>query len=103
MQEQDDAATVESLAVADASTADVDLQHRELLDFARLLTERPAETADADVQRLRDVGWNDDQIAEAVYTVSLFAFFNRLADAFGLDGEDFRLNHPEATDAEPRE
>ena len=28
---------------------------------------------------------SDEQIAEAVYITALFAFFNRVADAFGLD------------------
>ena len=28
----------------------------------------------------------DAQIAEAVYITALFAFFNRVADAFGLTG-----------------
>jgi hypothetical protein len=30
------------------------------------------------------VGWKEEQIAEAVYVIALFAFFNRVADAFGI-------------------
>ena len=70
---------------------ELDDAHRELLGFAKRLTETPAQTTDEDVERLRNVGWSDQQIAEGVYIISLFAFFNRLADAFGLVGEDFRL------------
>ena len=65
--------------------AAVDEKERVLLEFVRLLTETPAETADKDVVRLREAGWNDLEIAEAVYVTALFAFFNRVADAFGLD------------------
>jgi alkylhydroperoxidase family enzyme len=36
------------------------------------------------VQALRDHGWTDPQIAEAVYITAMFAFFNRVADAFGI-------------------
>ena len=52
-------------------------------------------TVDRDTRRrrlIKDVvpdfakaGWNDLEIAEAVYVTALFAFFNRVADAFGLD------------------
>lgn len=34
-----------------------------------------------DVQKLRDYGWSDYQIAEAVYIIARFAFFNRVASA----------------------
>ncbi len=40
-------------------------------------------TAD-DAQTLREQGWNEAQIAEAVYVIAMFAFFNRVADAFGI-------------------
>jgi alkylhydroperoxidase family enzyme len=36
------------------------------------------------VQALRDHGWTEPQIAEAVYITAMFAFFNRVADAFGI-------------------
>jgi alkylhydroperoxidase family enzyme len=36
------------------------------------------------VQQLRDLGWTEPQIAEAVYVTAMFAFFNRVADAFGI-------------------
>jgi len=34
---------------------------------------------------LRPHGWSDEQIAEAVYVIAMFAFFNRVADAFGIE------------------
>jgi len=36
------------------------------------------------VQGLRDAGWSEAQIAEAVYIGALFNLFVRLADAFDI-------------------
>ena len=56
-----------------------------LLDYVKILTLEPAKVKDIDVERLRTVGWTDEQIFEASFITSLFAFFNRMADAYGLD------------------
>jgi len=61
-----------------------------MLEYVRLLTETPAKTTDADIERLREADWSDEQIAEAVYVTALFAFFNRVADAFGLGNPNYR-------------
>ena len=80
----------------------LDLEHaaigpaeRELLRLVELVTKHAYKTTDADIERLRGHGWNDAQIAEAVYITALFAFFNRVADAFGLTSQGYggpRLN-----------
>jgi alkylhydroperoxidase family enzyme len=41
------------------------------------------------VQKLRDAGWTEDQISEALYVTPLFAFFNRVADAFGVPSQNY--------------
>jgi uncharacterized peroxidase-related enzyme len=56
-----------------------------LLDYVKVLTLTPSEVKDSQVQRLREVGWTDEQIFEASFITALFAFFNRMADAYGLD------------------
>ena len=48
------------------------------------LTRESHTVRQADVDRLREAGWNDKQIAEAVYVTAMFALFNRIANAFGL-------------------
>jgi alkylhydroperoxidase family enzyme len=53
------------------------------------VTRDAARTTHADVQKLRDAGWSEDQIAEAVYVTAMFAFFNRVADAFGVPSQDY--------------
>ena len=64
-----------------------------LLDYVKKVTEAAYKTTPADVQQLRDVGWKEEQIAEAVYITAMFAFFNRVADAFGVPSMDY-LNSP---------
>jgi alkylhydroperoxidase family enzyme len=79
----------EELAAAlrrgDLEAATVEPAERVLLEYVRKLTLTPARMTDGDAGRLRSAGWSDPQIAEAVYITALFAFFNRVADAFGLD------------------
>ena len=57
--------------------------------YVELITKDAARSTHADVQNLRDAGWKEDQIAEAVYITALFAFFNRVADAFGVPSMDY--------------
>lgn len=63
---------------------------RALLGFVELLTRSSWRTTREDLQRLRDLGWTDKQLAEAVYVTALFAFYNRVADAFGLADPGYR-------------
>ena len=60
-----------------------------MLDYVKLVTECASRTTAQDVQKLRDVGWKENQIAEAVYVTAMFAFFNRVADAFGVPSQNY--------------
>ena len=62
---------------------------RALLDYVELVTKAAYRTTAEDVQKLRDAGWSENQIAEAVYVTAMFAFFNRVADAFGVPPQDY--------------
>jgi len=64
---------------------------RALLDYVKLITENSANSTAEDVQKLRDAGWQEEQIAEAVYITAMFAFFNRVADAFGIAPQNYLL------------
>ena len=60
-----------------------------MLSYAKLITEAAHRSSAEDVQKLRDLGWKEAQIAEAVYIIALFAFFNRVADAFGVPSQNY--------------
>ncbi|MFQ6008127.1 MAG: carboxymuconolactone decarboxylase family protein [Candidatus Zixiibacteriota bacterium] len=85
-----DTQLVDAIADANPEAAPIPSHEKALLQFAKRLTLQPAEISDADIDNLRRVGWQDPQIAEAVYIISLFAFFNRVADAFGLTDPGYR-------------
>jgi alkylhydroperoxidase family enzyme len=62
---------------------------RGLLEYVELITNAAYRSIPEDVQRLRDLGWNENQISEAVYITAMFAFFNRVADAFGVPPQNY--------------
>jgi uncharacterized peroxidase-related enzyme len=62
---------------------------RALIEYAELITRAAYKSTPEDVQKLRDAGWSEDQIAEAVYVTAMFAFFNRVADAFGIPSQNY--------------
>ncbi len=62
---------------------------RALLEYVTRVTEAAYRTTPQDVQVLRDHGWTEPQIAEAVYITAMFAFFNRVADAFGVSPQGY--------------
>ena len=62
---------------------------RVLLEYVEIITRAAYKSTSEDVQKLRDAGWREDQIAEAVYITALFAFFNRVADAFGVPSQNY--------------
>ena len=75
---------MEAIAQGKLDEADLSAADRALLDYVTKVTEAAYRTTPEDVQGLRDHGWTDPQIAEAVYITAMFAFFNRVADAFGI-------------------
>lgn len=73
-----------ALRAGDLDQAPLSPPERLLLEFVGTLTRHAYRITDAQVQGLRDAGWSDAQIAEAVYIGSLFNLFVRLADAFDI-------------------
>ena len=59
------------------------------MDYTRLITEAAPRSTPDDVQKLRNAGWTEEQISEAVYIIAMFAFFNRVADAFGIPPQHY--------------
>jgi len=59
------------------------------MDYVKLITDAAYRSTFEDVEKLRAAGWEEEQIAEAVYINALFAFFNRVADAFGVPPQNY--------------
>jgi uncharacterized peroxidase-related enzyme len=55
-----------------------------LMNYVELVTKAAYRTTPEDVEKLRQADWREEQIAEAVYIIALFAMFNRIANAFGV-------------------
>ncbi|HEY4028651.1 MAG TPA: hypothetical protein VGO86_19650 [Candidatus Dormibacteraeota bacterium] len=77
-------AAAEALRAGDLDAAPVTGPERLLLQFVDTVARHAYRVTDEQVQALRDVGWTDAQIAEAVYDAALFSLFVRLADAFDI-------------------
>ncbi len=89
-----------ALRRGDLDLAPITESERALLRFVKLVTQHAYRTTAHDTQALRDADWSDPQIAEAVYITALFAFFNRVADAFGLEDPGYDAppeNEPSST------
>jgi len=77
---------VDAVALGDPSKAPgLKPAERALLAYLKLLTLKPAKISDLDIEALRKAGWKDIEIYEATFVGSLFAFYNRMANAYGLD------------------
>ena len=86
--------TIEALSRGELAAASVSAPERALLEFVELVTRHAYRATAEDTARLRAAGWSDPQIAEVVYITALFAFFNRVADAFGLEEPGYRQMAP---------
>lgn len=73
-----------ALRDGDLGAAGLDRPERLLLEMVGTLTRHAYRITDEQIQELRDAGWSDEQIAEAVYVGALFNLFVRLADAFDI-------------------
>ena len=80
---------VAAIAAGNLEEAGLTNAERVLLDYVKKVTEAAFRTTPEDVQSLRDLGWTEPQIAEAVYVTAMFAFFNRVADAFGISPQGY--------------
>ena len=80
---------MQALVAGNLEEAGLDDAHRALLDYVTKVTEAAYRTTPEDVELLRQHGWTDPQIAEAVYITAMFAFFNRVADAFGVPPQGY--------------
>ena len=81
----------DSLKRLDLETPLITDAERALLRFARLVTLEGNRNSPGEIARLHELGWVDNQISEAVYVTALYAFFNRVANAYGLEDPQYHL------------
>jgi uncharacterized peroxidase-related enzyme len=62
---------------------------RAMLDYAAKLTLTPSAMQEADVQALRQVGFDDRAILDIAQIVAYYAYVNRIADGLGVTLEDY--------------
>ena len=74
--------TVENLA--SGSLASLPEPEMQLLLYLGKVEKESFRTTAEEVQQLRDLGWREEQIAEAVHVAAMMGFCNRIANAFGL-------------------
>lgn len=86
---------VDHIGKGEAEKAKLPEKERLLLQYVKVLTLEPAKVTDQQVEALRKAGWSDNEISEASFNTALFAFFNRMAEAYGLDYGDRAWFPPE--------
>ena len=69
------------------------------LPLADKITRHSHEVTDEDIEALRDAGWSDEKILEAVAVVSFFNFLNRFADTLGIIDVDAEADIKRAYEA----
>ena len=80
---------VEAARSGDVAAFTDDEATARFLPLAEKITRHAYKVTDDDIRLLRDDGWSDEKILEAVWVVVYFNLVNRLADTLGLADADF--------------
>lgn len=78
-----------SQIVSDFQTADIDETTKAILAFAVKVTKAAPTVTQADLEHLRSYGLTDEALFAIVEVVGFFCYVNRIADAFGIELDDF--------------
>jgi hypothetical protein len=57
-----------------------------MLEYARVLTLTPTQATQRHVEAIFDAGWTERDLHDAILTVCLFNFMNRLLEGHGVKG-----------------
>ena len=77
-----DAALADQIA-ADHALAAISDRMKAALDYAVKLTREPTKMSEADVARLRDAGWSDEDVMDIAEVTGMFNMSNRMASGLG--------------------
>ncbi len=75
--------------VANWRTAPLAIADRALCEYASKLTHQQRSMTPADLDQLRSHGFDDTAIHDATQVVAYFNYITRIADALGVESEDF--------------
>ena len=75
--------------VTDFQKANIDETTKAILEFAVKVTKAASAVTPADLERLRSYGLTDEALFAIVEVVGFFSYINRIADAFGVELDDF--------------
>ena len=73
----------------DYRQAKLDHKTRALLDYAVQVTRDLHSVSQQTINSLREAGWSDEDILSATHIIGYFNYYTRLADALGVEPEDF--------------
>src|SRR4051812_26612258 len=81
-----DEATMQAI-VADPTLAGLDATDRAVMDFATLVARDAASVTQEEVQRLRDHGLSDADVADVVFAAAARSFFTKVLDGLGVQAD----------------
>ncbi|MBI2955669.1 MAG: peroxidase [Acidobacteria bacterium] len=82
-------ATLAAQVKRDYRGARLEAKTRALLDYAVEVTLDAASVRPETIEALRKAGWSDEEILTATHIIGFFNYYARLADALGVEPEDF--------------
>ncbi len=68
----------------DVETSRLDLAHKELFRYIGKLADNPALISASDIKRLKEVGWSEEAIYDALTVASVFKFYNTWNNGSGV-------------------
>jgi uncharacterized peroxidase-related enzyme len=84
-----DKQSVNNIRTGNIQDAGLSEAEEHLLHYLQKVNDQSSKTTDEDLQQLRNLGWQEEQIAEAVHVAAFMGFCNRVANAFGLPSQGF--------------
>ena len=68
----------------DPQTSRLDLAHKELFQYVAKLAENPALVTATDIHRLKEAGWSEEAIYDALSVAAVFKFYNTWNNGSGV-------------------
>jgi hypothetical protein len=70
--------------LSDMESSRLDAAHKELFRYIGRLVENPAQIASGDISKLKQLGWSEEAIYDALTVASLFKFYNTWNNGSGV-------------------